>query len=743
MVKRDDCINYFEKNFDGNYTELIDEILKNNCEKLVLANGLLNFSLKKEILTKCDLDYIISLESRKQAIEYMNNFQSNIDFLNNINIIESLNIEKKLMKEIYTTFYNQKNVDDLIKLYNIINSNKEEVKLLNQIFHSNLTKIFSFAHKLCNTDLLDGDFKIKLSEKIKQIEDKQAQKEKIKDNKDKNNLKEKLKKKFGKKNEILKEKIIPSNIIINEEEEIQKEQENCVYCRQSLYKDSNNLEYFGKICYYFSDYITDIMKKKPENERKKSRKFVTCNHKIHFKCFNECIFTLDKEEFECPLCKKLSNIILFDFSFLNENNNDIIKGLNFTDEKLNLEEFYIKNEDVKYKEFLVSNILSFENYCSKLFHKQILINDYNKDKILLERTLKFIYEDFEEFSIYYSRTENKKDQIEIWKNILYNIRLLFQYKILTIPDDILSLFNKILKINSIENFEELLVNYDFYDIINQFIIISFILLDTNRENKEKIKNIFQNKILIYFIYITYIKSYNNNDNVDKFFDNNKTEIKNALNLYYLKYKICLLLFNEKEEKIINNITLEQIISSIKSNPDFKYLINSSKNEKYLASIKDQYLEIPEFKIINLPENGLEFLNKANNECCLYCKNKNLSSYLCLLCGNKICNDTDCVVFSKKGDEFSLIYHSKKCCGGNGIFVNIKNSEIMYILKRGIINSNIFIYTNKFGESLKINFMNDEYKLNKGELNKGIRKFNDMIFRKKIKKIYQRRNYIFN
>ena len=55
---------------------------------------------------------------------------------------------------------------------------------------------------------------------------------------------------------------------------------------------------------------------------------------------------------------------------------------------------------------------------------------------------------------------------------------------------------------------------------------------------------------------------------------------------------------------------------------------------------------------------------------------------------------------------------------------------MYILKRGIINSNIFIYTNKFGESLKINFMNDEYKLNKDELNKGIRKFNDMIFRKK-------------
>ena len=103
--------------------------------------------MKKEILYKCDLDYIISFDNRKEAIEYMTNFQSSIDFLNNINIIESLNIEKKLMNNIYETFYNEKNVDDLIKLYNLMNSNKEELKLLNQIFYTNLTKIFSFAHK--------------------------------------------------------------------------------------------------------------------------------------------------------------------------------------------------------------------------------------------------------------------------------------------------------------------------------------------------------------------------------------------------------------------------------------------------------------------------------------------------------------------------------------------------------------------------------------------------------------------
>ena len=70
------------------------------------------------------------------------------------------------MNNIYETFYNEKNVDDLIKLYNLMNSNKEEVKLLNQIFYTNLTKIFSFAHKLCSTDFVDEHFKIKLLEKM-------------------------------------------------------------------------------------------------------------------------------------------------------------------------------------------------------------------------------------------------------------------------------------------------------------------------------------------------------------------------------------------------------------------------------------------------------------------------------------------------------------------------------------------------------------------------------------------------
>ena len=159
LVKRDDCMEYMEKNFDNNHIELVDDIIKNHCEKIVLTNGLIEFSLKKEVLNSCDIDYIISSKKRINAIEYMTNFQTNNFNLSNINMIGPLNIEKNLIMNVYQSFYNEKNIDDMIKLYNLIFTNKKKAKLLNQIFYSNLTKILSFAYKLCSTDLLDEDLK--------------------------------------------------------------------------------------------------------------------------------------------------------------------------------------------------------------------------------------------------------------------------------------------------------------------------------------------------------------------------------------------------------------------------------------------------------------------------------------------------------------------------------------------------------------------------------------------------------
>ena len=108
----------------------------------------------------------------------------------------------------------------------------------------------------------------------------------------------------------------------------------------------------------------------------------------------------------------------------------------------------------------------------------------------------------------------------------------------------------------------------------------------------------------------------------------------------------------------------------------------------------------------------------------------------MLCGNKICNSVNCIVEDKsKGKNlYSLIYHSKKCCGGNGLFLDITNSEIVYILKRRIINTKIFVYLNDFGESLNIKYLNEKYKLDKEKYQKGIMIYIDMTFRKNLYKI---------
>ena len=126
-----------------------------------------------------------------------------------------------------------------------------------------------------------------------------------------------------------------------------------------------------------------------------------------------------------------------------------------------------------------------------------------------------------------------------------------------------------------------------------------------------------------------------------------------------------------------------------------------------------------------------------NGCCLYCHKKNPISFLCILCGVKMCNDIHCIIEdgTKRGTEYSVIYHSIKCSGGNGLFLDISNTEIIYILKRRIINSNIFIYMNNFGEAMNDKYLDDKYKLNKDELKKGIMKYIDMTFRKQEPKLY--------
>lgn len=174
---------------------------------------------------------------------------------------------------------------------------------------------------------------------------------------------------------------------------------------------------------------------------------MTCNHIIHFYCYSKFVIETDydnflKDGFECPLCKKLSNINLCDL--LTINNNDILKGLNLENENDNYDKFHNIEIMKKYKYLFLENIYFFESYTSKLLKREILIKDINNENNKFLRNIyKFILKDFDTFCIYYNLTNYKNEQLNIWKNILLTLRLLCKYKIINIFDFLISKFKSI------------------------------------------------------------------------------------------------------------------------------------------------------------------------------------------------------------------------------------------------------------------------------------------------------------
>jgi hypothetical protein len=208
------------------------------------------------------------------------------------------------------------------------------------------------------------------------------------------------------------------------------------------------------------------------------------------------------------------------------------------------------------------------------------------------------------------------------------------------------------------------------------------------------------------------------------------------NKFHINYKIFLLL-NNIDETIIS---FEGTISIIKDNKNIpniikNYLNLNQSNDNNLVLIYDIF-NMPKFKIIDLPNNFLELSSIYADKVCIECHKLNSKYYICLICGEKICNLKTCQreINFKNKKEYSLIIHSKNCSGGNSLFLKNTNSEIIYILKRTIIFSKKFIYLNSFGEYLNKSNLTSEYILNKAALEKSLQNYINLSFRIKLNKI---------
>ena len=503
-----------------------------------------------------------------------------------------------------------------------------------------------------------------------------------------------------------------NKINTNEEEEI------CVYCRQVInYDDLNNCT--GKICYTIRDYFRDILKKTDEKFRKKTIRFITCNHNIHFECYCKLISNTIFQLNVCPLCKKTLNAYVCDLSNIikskaNKEDN-LIKGLNLENENDNNFNNFNNSEIImtKYKYLIDTIAIFFDHYCNISLQK-----DFKSEEIY-----NFILNDFDTFIFYYNIIKNKSEQIYIWKNILLSIRLICKYKFDELKNLVISKFKSIYK-----NIQELNLNYliefEISKLINEFIVCLFILYDLDTKSKDKIKSLFQNNILPYIFINMFIQKKENNFEEFLTKEENKEFIQKVINFYKIKYKICFLLYDEKEEDLKLNID----INSLKNNEIARSLINKYQN----LTIKEQYIEYPNLEIISLPEHFMDFCTKFMSMKCINCHKSIVDFYLCLICGNKICDSKSCVTDIKPNGkkEYSLIEHSKICGGGNIIFISGKSSEIIYLTKRQFNNSGIFVYLNSFGEYPKGYDLNGNFTLSHSELDKSVQIFIDMTFRKK-------------
>ena len=292
-------------------------------------------------------------------------------------------------------------------------------------------------------------------------------------------------------------------------------------------------------------------------------------------------------------------------------------------------------------------------------------------------------------------------------------------------------------IDKINNFLLDIENYNFNIIyvITEFFFCSTILFDFDNKNIFS----FYNDIITYFFFYYYLKiKKNKNINEIDFFEflnnhNNLDILCNLYNKFNINYKIFLLL-NNIDDTII---PFEETISIIKDNKNIsniiKYYLNLNQSNDNLVLNYDIF-NISQFKIIELPNNFLELSSIYADKVCIECHKLNSKYYICLICGEKICSLKICQSEIKNKKEYSLITHSKNCSGGNSIFLKNTNSEIIYILKRRIIFSKIFIYLNPFGEYLNKSNLTSEYILNKPALEKSLQNYINLSFRIKLNKI---------
>ena len=538
---------------------------------------------------------------------------------------------------------------------------------------------------------------------------------------------------------------------------------------------------------YFKNYL------KKEGFENYHIRLLTCSHKIHIKCYENFVLqniNNDEKIFGCPLCKKTGNIIIPILNEIKDKNcQNFFNGLSIEDIDLISQDTTKEDEILKEKFYLTefddnlffNSIKHFiETFFSSKSKKEILINDL-LSKEEFDNSYKGLINEFHNFFFYYHLTSLKKHQIEIWGNLFLTLRILLKIKRIIFTSFLINRFIEL--INQLKNCEMTLhiIDNNIDLIFSELLFLSILLFEKDKFNFEK--NIF-GLFIIYIPFSLYIKSilYKNNlsfnkENLEKditiqkyksflsnpsndFYENLKLTFTYIMNKILISKMLSNNEFLEKENKfeyLLKDFypelkTFDSIIldyNSILNNQEIQILKPNFTQEQLLNKLLEQFIptldSFNNTSIINknLLLLGLQFkysfipLNKEMTSLvseyhtikCSNCQKIYSNSFVCLICGKKFCNNINCKVQLDSRSIYNILYHSFVCGGGNNIYLSLNDGEITFVSETNIINSQTFIYLNKFGDKVNEGKITNDYLLNEDEMKKTIISFIDFSFRK--------------
>ena len=403
----------------------------------------------------------------------------------------------------------------------------------------------------------------------------------------------------------IKDKNIEQNLRKGIEEEEEKNEIICFYCRDKIEFNTWNKPY-GKTGLIIFDYFySNSIKASLNREIKKINKtnktinyedffwknktfdkkgrIVSCGHYFHY----ECIKTINNN-FSCPLCLKPQNIVIPPLNILKkECKYDFLKG-----EKIEFLENLNKKEKSPIN--IDSSLNLFFSYVIEFLEKTNLLK-IEKDISIID----LFYQEYKSHfsfleNIFYSEgtTFNKRQQIDNLQNIILSFRYLLKVTQLQmeglkkfIKDNLYLLLNDSRESNILENFKKM----HYVNILEKILLSLSIIFDY-----EELNQTFLYLIYIFLPYLSFgnyfkylfINDINldkiNIDNFNKFVINRNDELIDIFEIFLKKLTLIKIItdYNNKNEDIIekfNELSIEQILSTL--NLDNLYVLLKLDNNK--------------------------------------------------------------------------------------------------------------------------------------------------------------------